>query len=74
MDAVFGVRSALIADWVERPAGPTPDGGKSDTPFYTLHFEFILNPIGPGSGSSLRPRGREAALIRRGNERAQLVD
>ncbi len=43
-DAVFGVRSSLIAEWVRHEAGPTPDGGKSDQPFYTLDFDFVLNP------------------------------
>lgn len=42
-DAVFGVRSSLIADWVEHPAGPTPDGQQSTGPFYTLDFDFVLN-------------------------------
>jgi hydroxyquinol 1,2-dioxygenase len=32
-DAVFGVRSSLVADWVEQP-----DGG------FTLDFDFVLNP------------------------------
>lgn len=43
-DAVFGVRSSLIADWVEHAPGATPDGGQSSTPFYTLDFDFVLNP------------------------------
>lgn len=43
-DAVFGVRSTLIADWVQHPAGETPDGGRRDAPFYTLEFDFVLNP------------------------------
>jgi len=43
-DAVFGVRSSLIADWVEHPPGPTPDCGRSDQPFHTLDFDFVLNP------------------------------
>lgn len=43
-DAVFGVRSSLIADWVQHPAGETPDGGHRDVPFYTLEFDFVLNP------------------------------
>lgn len=43
-DAVFGVRSSLIADWVEHPSGTTPDGQHSPTPFFTLNFDFILNP------------------------------
>jgi hydroxyquinol 1,2-dioxygenase len=43
-DAVFGVRASLIADWVRHDAGPTPDGGSSAAPFYTLDFDFVLNP------------------------------
>lgn len=43
-DAVFGVRSSLIADWVHHEAGPTPRGEVSEVPFYTLDFDFILNP------------------------------
>ena len=42
-DAVFGVRSSLIADWVRHEAGPTPDGAESGDPFYTLEFEFVLD-------------------------------
>jgi hydroxyquinol 1,2-dioxygenase len=43
-DAVFGVRSSLIADWVGHAAGQTPDGGWREVPFYTLDFDFVLNP------------------------------
>jgi hydroxyquinol 1,2-dioxygenase len=43
-DAVFGVRSSLVADWVRHPAGPTPDGQVLDIPFHTLDFDFVLNP------------------------------
>ena len=43
-DAVFGVRSSLIADWVRHPDGPMPDGSSSTVPFYTLDFDFILQP------------------------------
>jgi hydroxyquinol 1,2-dioxygenase len=42
-DAVFGVRSSLVADWVRHPAGPAPDGSASAIPFYTLDFDFVLN-------------------------------
>ncbi|GAA5237129.1 intradiol ring-cleavage dioxygenase [Verticiella sediminum] len=45
-DAVFGVRSSLIADWVEHPRGAAPDGTHSEVPFYTLAFRFVLNPDG----------------------------
>ena len=38
-DAVFGVRSTLIADWVRHePAGGTGE------PHYTLDYDFVLNP------------------------------
>lgn len=43
-DAVFGVRSSLIADWVRHDAGVAPDGVRMDRAFYTLQFDFVLNP------------------------------
>ena len=43
-DAVFGVRSTLIADWVRHEPGATPDGSRSDVPYYTLQYDFVLNP------------------------------
>jgi hydroxyquinol 1,2-dioxygenase len=43
-DAVFGVRSTLIADWVRHEPGTAPDGTRMETPFYTLDFDFVLNP------------------------------
>jgi hydroxyquinol 1,2-dioxygenase len=43
-DAVFGVRSSLIADWVRHEAGTTPDGTVQSTPYYTLDFNFVLAP------------------------------
>lgn len=46
-DAVFGVRSSLIADWVEHPSGAMPDGTLSELPFCTLDFRFVLNPLPP---------------------------
>jgi hydroxyquinol 1,2-dioxygenase len=42
-DAVFGVRSTLVADWVRHEPGPTPDGKTSESAFYTLSFDFVLN-------------------------------
>jgi len=47
-DAVFGVRSSLITHWDRHEAGPTPGGGVSDTAFYTLDFDFVLNPLARG--------------------------
>jgi hydroxyquinol 1,2-dioxygenase len=48
-DTVFGVRSSLIAHYQQHPAGETtPAVNRSDvpfyTPFYTLNFDFVLNP------------------------------
>lgn len=43
-DAVFGVRSSLVADWIRHEAGPAPDGRMFETPFSTLDFDFVLNP------------------------------
>jgi hydroxyquinol 1,2-dioxygenase len=43
-DAVFGVRSSLVVDWVHHAAGRMPDGHHSAVPFYTLDFAFVLNP------------------------------
>jgi hydroxyquinol 1,2-dioxygenase len=45
-DVVFGVRSSLLAPWIEHAPGITPDGATSTVPFYTLHFDFVLNPTG----------------------------
>ncbi|HTR05277.1 MAG TPA: intradiol ring-cleavage dioxygenase [Paraburkholderia sp.] len=42
-DAVFGVRSSLIADWEQHERGTAPDGTRIDTPFSTLDFTFVLN-------------------------------
>jgi hydroxyquinol 1,2-dioxygenase len=39
-DAVFGVRSSLIADWVRHEADKT-----SSVPYYTLDYDFVLNPV-----------------------------
>jgi len=43
-DAVFGVRSSLIADWKKHPPGNAPDGSKMDSDFYTVEYDFVLNP------------------------------
>lgn len=43
-DAVFGVRSTLIVDWIQHDAGVALDGSKMEKPFYTVDFDFVLNP------------------------------
>jgi hydroxyquinol 1,2-dioxygenase len=47
-DAVFGVRSTLIAPWVRHEPGSAPDGTTSEVPFYTLDYDFVLNPSAAG--------------------------
>jgi hydroxyquinol 1,2-dioxygenase len=43
-DPVFGVRSSLIAEWARHEPGIAPDGTRAAAPFYTLDFDFVLNP------------------------------
>jgi hydroxyquinol 1,2-dioxygenase len=45
-DAVFGVRSSLLADWVRHEPGVAPDGTPMDRPYHTVSFDFVLNPAG----------------------------
>src|SRR6201996_7543605 len=45
-DAVFGVRSSLIVEWVKHEPGIAPDGSSMSTPFYTLDYNFVLNRAG----------------------------
>ncbi|MCS0628226.1 intradiol ring-cleavage dioxygenase [Telluria mixta] len=52
-DAVFGVRESLIAEWIRHPPGPGPDGSVVPVPFYTLDFDFVLNPL-PGAAGKTR--------------------
>jgi hydroxyquinol 1,2-dioxygenase len=41
-DAVFGVKNSLVMEFKQHPAGPTPDGKKSATPFCSVEFDFKL--------------------------------
>jgi hydroxyquinol 1,2-dioxygenase len=43
-DVVFGVRSSLIGNFVQHASGTAPDGTAHSARFYTLHYEFVLNP------------------------------
>ena len=43
-DAVFGVRPSLVADWVRHEPGIAPDGSRRDVAYWTLDFDFTLNP------------------------------
>jgi hydroxyquinol 1,2-dioxygenase len=43
-DAVFGVKNSLVADFKRQDPGLAPDGKRVDRPFYTVHYEFALEP------------------------------
>lgn len=43
-DAVFGVRSSLLGKFVLHAAGSEYAGSTYEAPFYTLHFDIVLNP------------------------------
>jgi len=44
-DAVFGVRSSCIGNYVRHEPGVAPDGTRLEVPFYTLDYEFVLQPL-----------------------------
>ena len=44
-DAVFGVRSSLISDFVRHDPGSAPDGTKVAVPFYSMDQTFRLAPV-----------------------------
>jgi len=44
-DAVFGVRSTLVSDWVRHEPGRTPDGGHCESPYHEIQYDFILHPV-----------------------------
>jgi hydroxyquinol 1,2-dioxygenase len=43
-DVVYGVKGPLIVDFVEHPPGTAPNGDKVDTKFYTVKYDFVLQP------------------------------
>ena len=43
-DVVFGVRPSLIVDFESHPAGQAPDGRTLDTPYWSAHYDFHLQP------------------------------
>jgi hydroxyquinol 1,2-dioxygenase len=46
-DAAFGVRRSLVAEWRYHEPGRVNDGSVSARPFYTVDFDFVLEPTGP---------------------------
>jgi hydroxyquinol 1,2-dioxygenase len=44
-DAVFGVRSSLVTHWIRHEPGVAPDGSQLASPFYTVEYDIVLNPL-----------------------------
>ena len=43
-DVVYGVKAPLIVGFVEHPPGIAPNGDKVDTKFYSVKYDFVLQP------------------------------
>ncbi len=54
VDAVFGVKQELIADFHRHEPGVAPGGEKVDTPFWTIEYDFVLAPEGATAEASAR--------------------
>lgn len=44
-DVVYGVKAPLIVEFVDNPPGTAPNGDKMDTRFYTIRYDFVLQPL-----------------------------
>jgi hydroxyquinol 1,2-dioxygenase len=43
-DVVFGTKQELVVGYEHHEPGPTPDGGRSDVPWVTATYDFVLQP------------------------------
>jgi hydroxyquinol 1,2-dioxygenase len=43
-DVVFGVKDGLIVDFVEHQPGVAPNGEKMTVPYFTVDYDFVLEP------------------------------
>jgi hydroxyquinol 1,2-dioxygenase len=44
-DVVYGVKAPLIVDFVENPPGKAPNGEDIGTKFYSIRYDFVLQPV-----------------------------
>jgi hydroxyquinol 1,2-dioxygenase len=51
-DVVYGVKEPLIVDFVENPPGTAPNGETVDTKFYTIHYDFVLQPVAEAAAAA----------------------
>jgi hydroxyquinol 1,2-dioxygenase len=50
-DAVFGVRSTLVGEWIRHTDARAPTGEPMSEPFYTLNYDFVLSPAQQKAGA-----------------------
>lgn len=55
-DAVFGVKTTLIAPFARHEAGTAPDGRTLDVPYHTLEYDLVLGRGRSGSGAIVPDR------------------
>jgi hydroxyquinol 1,2-dioxygenase len=51
-DVVYGVKAPLIVDFVENPPGMAPNGETVDMKFYTINYQFVLQPVADGAAAA----------------------
>jgi hydroxyquinol 1,2-dioxygenase len=51
-DVVYAVKAPLIVDFVENPPGTAPNGDKIDTTFYTVRYDFVLQPVAEAAAAA----------------------
>jgi hydroxyquinol 1,2-dioxygenase len=49
---VYGVKAPLIVDFVENPPGTAPNGEKIGTKFYTISYDFVLQPVAQAAAAA----------------------
>lgn len=47
-DAVFGVKSQLLATFERHEPGTAPDGTQMDVPYHTMSYDLVLEPVDSG--------------------------
>jgi hydroxyquinol 1,2-dioxygenase len=50
-DAVFGVRSTLVGEWIRHTDASAPNGEPMSEPFYSLNYDFVLSPAQQKAGA-----------------------
>ena len=55
-DAVFGVKTDLVAPFPRHEPGTAPDGRALDVPYHTLEYDLVLAPSQDDPGAILADR------------------